>query len=288
MAQPLVDRLGVAFFRAVPRAPGVYFLRDADSRVLYIGKAKDLRQRLASYRCLTGASRKTVRLVHQVRHIDWEICRSDAEASLREGELIRTHRPRFNRVGVWPRADRYIRLQALSRGLRIQTAHESDASQRPLLAAAQAAPLLFEAAQTMMDSETSSPALAWLYGAFKPGVSWAVGALLRRLWLTSGYEFSALPRPLSSALGPREFELPSPNVVSWLPLLHAYFVGESDELVARLAGESTPARSRFEEQLREADLDCLREFYLRGPSRNRDSSRPEARSFAVEQLSPRR
>ena len=49
-AQPLVERLGRDFFRTLPTHPGVHLLRDAGDSVLYVGKAKNLRQRLNHYR----------------------------------------------------------------------------------------------------------------------------------------------------------------------------------------------------------------------------------------------
>ena len=53
-AQPLVERLGKEFFRKVPAEPGVYSMRDATGNVVYVGKAKNLRQRLGSYRACAG------------------------------------------------------------------------------------------------------------------------------------------------------------------------------------------------------------------------------------------
>jgi len=44
--QPLVDRLGVDFFRELPQGPGVYWLADPAGRLLYVGKARTLRNRL--------------------------------------------------------------------------------------------------------------------------------------------------------------------------------------------------------------------------------------------------
>jgi excinuclease UvrABC nuclease subunit len=49
-AQPLVQRLGIEFFRNLPTCPGVYSRRNGTGVVLYVGKAKNLRQRLGSYR----------------------------------------------------------------------------------------------------------------------------------------------------------------------------------------------------------------------------------------------
>ena len=48
--KPFNDRFGSAFFRSLPREPGVYFFFDGDGRIVYIGKSKSLKQRLNSYR----------------------------------------------------------------------------------------------------------------------------------------------------------------------------------------------------------------------------------------------
>lgn len=48
--QPLVERLGRDFFRRLPECPGVYLMRDGTDTVVYVGKAKNLRKRLGSYR----------------------------------------------------------------------------------------------------------------------------------------------------------------------------------------------------------------------------------------------
>jgi hypothetical protein len=48
--KPLDERLGQKFFRKAPKRPGVYLMRDAEDNVLYVGKAKNLQQRLRNYR----------------------------------------------------------------------------------------------------------------------------------------------------------------------------------------------------------------------------------------------
>lgn len=102
-ARPLPDLLGAAFFRTIPTASGVYRLRDSHGVVLYVGKARNLRQRLASYRVANPETlpRRRLRLLHQARSVDWEITSDEAAALVRERELLQTLRPRFNRAGVW-------------------------------------------------------------------------------------------------------------------------------------------------------------------------------------------
>jgi excinuclease ABC subunit C len=103
--RPLEERFGRDFFRQIPRAPGVYYLCGPESGVLYVGKAGNLRRRLASYRIANPErlSRRIIRLLHQVTRIEWDVCASEPAARHREELLIGVLAPRFNRAGViWP------------------------------------------------------------------------------------------------------------------------------------------------------------------------------------------
>jgi excinuclease UvrABC nuclease subunit len=97
---PLRDALGDDFFDSLPTVPGVYLMLGARERLLYVGKAKCLRTRLRFYARVTAQDRdrKLVRMVSSVRTIRWEESPSEAEALLRESELIRSLRPPFNRA----------------------------------------------------------------------------------------------------------------------------------------------------------------------------------------------
>ena len=80
-----------------PHAPGVYLMLDKKSTVIYVGKAKDLRKRLASYAHDKGAahSKTTVMLSH-VEKVDILITHTEKEALILEASLIKRHRPRYN------------------------------------------------------------------------------------------------------------------------------------------------------------------------------------------------
>ena len=65
--QPLVERLGKEFFREDPPVPGVYLMRDATGHVLYVGKAKNLRQRLRSYRVANPGADAPATFAHGAR-----------------------------------------------------------------------------------------------------------------------------------------------------------------------------------------------------------------------------
>src|SRR5512135_1286080 len=90
--RPLVERLGIGFFRTAPASSGVYIMRDASGVVLYVGKAKNLRKRLGSYRVANPdrMPRRHLRLLRSVARIDLQECASESAALARESELLRT------------------------------------------------------------------------------------------------------------------------------------------------------------------------------------------------------
>jgi excinuclease UvrABC nuclease subunit len=83
----------------LPEKPGVYRMLDGEGRLLYIGKAKNLRRRVHSYFTnSSGHSDKVLDLVRTVREVTYEQTGSELEAALREAELIRKLKPPYNRL----------------------------------------------------------------------------------------------------------------------------------------------------------------------------------------------
>jgi len=88
-----------ARLRDVPHKPGVYVMRDRLDHVIYVGKARDLRKRLASYFTpgrMRKADPKTKALLESVWSFEWHLVRSEPEALLFEGRLIKEFRPKYN------------------------------------------------------------------------------------------------------------------------------------------------------------------------------------------------
>lgn len=108
--KPLDQRLGRKFFRRAPRRPGVYLMKDASDQVLYVGKAKDLKQRLNNYRVANPdrMPRRHLRMVREVARIEFQFCPNEAAALKRESKLLRSIKPRYNRAGVWPGKTKFI------------------------------------------------------------------------------------------------------------------------------------------------------------------------------------
>src|SRR3989338_1657675 len=85
-----------SFLANLPSEPGVYQMQDKDCRVIYVGKAKNLKKRVSSYFSRQVNDLKTLSLLKQVDDIAVTITHSETEAVLLECNLIKKHRPRYN------------------------------------------------------------------------------------------------------------------------------------------------------------------------------------------------
>jgi len=82
---------------AIPDAPGSYQFKDADGRVIYVGKARSLRSRLSNYfQDPRHLHPRTAQMMATAASVEWIVVASDVEAIMLEYNLIKTHRPRFN------------------------------------------------------------------------------------------------------------------------------------------------------------------------------------------------
>src|SRR5437868_902447 len=83
--------------KALPLEPGVYIMRNRANEIIYVGKAKKLRNRVRTYfGSLRGQAPKVWRMVENVYDFEYIITGSDLEALILENELIKKHRPRYN------------------------------------------------------------------------------------------------------------------------------------------------------------------------------------------------
>ena len=105
---------------SLPTRPGVYIFRDSSQRILYVGKAINLRNRVRSYFRESTGSRKIERMVREIHDFEITVVESELEALILECSLIKTHRPHYNvklrddkqyplirvtTAEAWPRAD---------------------------------------------------------------------------------------------------------------------------------------------------------------------------------------
>lgn len=82
--------------KTLPNAPGVYQYYDKDNKIIYVGKAKDLKKRVTSYFTKTQENGKTRVLVKKIAHIKHIVVNTETDALLLENNLIKKHKPRYN------------------------------------------------------------------------------------------------------------------------------------------------------------------------------------------------
>ncbi len=235
---PLSARFEADFWKSIPQDPGIYRMRGATGELLYVGKAKNLRTRLLSYRRARphAVSRKIVRLVHLIRSIEWEVTPDEASALLRENELLRTLDPPFNSQNTRPQTYFFIGLRHLGTEVRLRLTTEPSA-QGDLL-----------------------------YGAFKGRgqVERAFGALLRVVWATTSQGARwEMPARLTRYRPPRLCTLPLPEGEEWFRDFKRFLEGRDTGLLLRLTGRllGNEAIPRFAYGMIQADLETLSRFH---------------------------
>ncbi|HEX8408956.1 MAG TPA: excinuclease ABC subunit UvrC, partial [Thermoanaerobaculia bacterium] len=96
MPQSRAERLK-ARLKEIPERPGVYLHKNAEGQVIYVGKARHLRNRVTSYLVGRGArDTKTMSLINEIDAVDYVATNNELEAILLENNLIKAHQPRYN------------------------------------------------------------------------------------------------------------------------------------------------------------------------------------------------
>ena len=84
------------FLRSLTHRPGVYRMLNAKHKVIYVGKARDLKKRVSSYFTKKHSDAKTAAMIELVERVEVTVANTEAEALILENSLIKQHRPRFN------------------------------------------------------------------------------------------------------------------------------------------------------------------------------------------------
>ena len=95
---------------ALPTLPGVYLFRDAQGRVLYVGKSTNLRSRVRTYFTASETRTRMAEMVGIAERVDPVVCATALEAEVRELRLIAEHRPRYNRRSKFPEKVTWVKL----------------------------------------------------------------------------------------------------------------------------------------------------------------------------------
>jgi excinuclease ABC subunit C len=110
---------------ALPLKPGVYIMQDKSNTVIYVGKAKALKNRVSQYFAdLASHTEKTRAMVGQIDHFDVIVADSEFEALVLESSLIKRHQPRYNIVLKDDKGYPYIRLDIKSEYPRFTVVHK--------------------------------------------------------------------------------------------------------------------------------------------------------------------
>ena len=266
-SKPLLEeRLGKELFDEIPRSPGVYRFYNGSGRLLYVGKAKNLRSRLFSYkRAKAGkVSSKVAEMIARIDSIVWVETETEKEALLLENRMIRGSRPPYNHANKEPETYYFIYVKPYKFEVEFRLAMRihKDTDQR------------------------------YWHGCFKghATVRRSLGCLLRLLWMAEyGIKNPMyLPVQLTRNLTPMRYTLPlvgckddiagegvenvdqikicqnpgrSSEVLTGL--IESWIKGESCEILDWLAvqidcGEDL---APFHERLLETHLDVLKTFY---------------------------
>jgi predicted GIY-YIG superfamily endonuclease len=232
--KPLVERLGKKFFRNAPKRPGVYLMRDAADKILYVGKAKNLRQRLGNYRIANPDKmpRRHLKMVNAVARIDFQFCRSEAAALKHEKKLIRSLKPKFNRAGVWPGKPKFIVWRVESEHLKI----------------------------AVMDT----PAAGWQrFGPLGGEAAHLQRTLARLLWLAVNPERPLMDLPAGWMRGDFMDSVTlkcGGSIADTSAVLEKFFWQDADEFILWLGARFTHRIVPFERHIIETELESLKEF----------------------------
>jgi predicted GIY-YIG superfamily endonuclease len=287
--RPLEERLGEGFFHDVPKRAGVYLMREAADKVLYVGKAKNLRQRLQSYRIANPdrMPRRHLRMLRQVARIEFEFCPGESAALERESELLRSLKPRFNRAGVWPGKTtflvwRRVKPQSLVTHLRTQPEGEPASDERfrwrdadgcgrddrapgnPPVGGGEGGDMVGELLELAV---AAAPETGWhRHGPLGVGARFMHGALARLLWLASHPARALVDLPAGWAQGriAERVMIHCGNSADEMAGVLGTYLWESADgfglwLETRLAARTHP----FERAVIAEDLEVLKEFATR-------------------------
>ena len=114
----------------IPSASGVYLMKDSSGKIIYIGKAKNLKKRLQSYFDKSYLNKRIANLVSKIDTVDWIITKNETEAFILENNLIKLHKPYYNIQLKDDKTYPYIKITVTNEfpGIYITRKYENDGS----------------------------------------------------------------------------------------------------------------------------------------------------------------
>ena len=236
--RPLVERLGQSFFRQLTERPGVYLMRDTQGNILYVGKAKNLKKRLNSYRVANPdrLARRHLRLLRAVARIELQECADEAAALANEAELLLALKPKFNRAGIWPAIPRFLVWRCMAGKLELAV--------------------------------TETPEIGWLeFGPFGSGAIHLRAAIARLLWYALNPAAGSVGMPagwVHGRLGSIVTISQSSDRIAGCDdfemILQNFFGGDQNEFAAWIGERTKSLLHAHDLAMRDADLEIVTGF----------------------------
>lgn len=204
-------------------------MQDAAEVVLYVGKAKSLRQRLGHYRVANPdrMGRRHLRLLRQVVRIQLLECADESTALAKEAELLRALKPKFNRAGVWVGPARFLVWRCGRKNLELAI--------------------------------TKTPTMDWQQvGPFGSGVVYLRAALVRLLWYALNPDLGSTSMPQGWWHG-RLGTIVSIQEISdeVEPILKNLFSGDTDGFTVWTSERTQSLVHTYDREMRDADLETV-------------------------------
>ena len=216
--------------RSFPRGPGVYLMKDRQGRVIYVGKAKNLRSRAGSYFLKAAAEdRRTADLVREIWDIDYLTADSEVDALLLESRLIKDIQPRFNVEQKDDKTYPYLEITTREDFPRVRFTREPQqgsrlygpfASAKSLRGAIQVLQKIFKFRTCELDIRAEDPKWQW----FRPCLLAAIGQCTA---------------PCNLRISKEEYRRD-------IQRLRMFLDGKKDQLLAQLRREMQQAARRWE------------------------------------------
>mgnify|MGYP000255705552 FL=1 len=231
--------------------PGVYRFYDAEGKLLYVGKAKNLRRRLFTYKRASPGktTRKEAALIRRIHRFEYDVLGTEKEALLAENRWIREKRPEFNHQNKHVETYYYIILYLTQSGFGLEYTMKPAV---PILSRIYSSNRL-----TSMSALDMPIQEARLFGCFKGhrGVRVHLGSLLKLIWLVNHgiTNPSYLPLNLSRNLTPKRYFFQGESIQQMLsnmliPGLIDWFSGRSPDLVYGLIQILNSRSTRFQQE----------------------------------------
>ncbi len=266
-AEPFLEnKLGKEAFEQIPQQPGIYRFYDTKDTLIYVGKAKNLRKRLFSYKRASAGktTRKEAALIRRIDRFEFDVLSSETDAFLHENRWIRNYRPEFNHQNKHIETYYYIILYLTKSGFGLEYSMKPVVSLLQQIEPPGHLPSLSE-----LDMQIQE---AHIFGCFKGhrNVRVHLGSLFRLIWLANHgiTNPSYLPFNLSRNLTPKRCFFQGESFqrnLSYriIPGLIDWFSGRSPDLVYGLIQLLNSRLSRFQQEYFYAIAETLLIYYDR-------------------------